>query len=42
LAAGWEHCALFAEETNTAAIKAYQKIGFEPICDYDEYEFTDN
>ena len=37
LGAGWEYCALFADQSNAAATRVYQKIGYRPKCDYDEY-----
>ena len=36
---GWEFCALFADVTNAPANRAYTRIGYKPICDYDEYRF---
>jgi len=41
LDSGWEHCALFADVANAAANRVYQRIGYEPVCDYDEYVFLD-
>jgi predicted GNAT family acetyltransferase len=41
LASGWGYCALFAEVDNAAAIRVYQKIGYEPVCEYEEYAFLD-
>ena len=42
LESGWEHCALFTDSTNAAANRVYQRIGYEPVCDYDEYVFLDD
>ncbi len=41
LEAGWEYCALFADQSNAAANRVYQKIGYRPTCDYDEYVFVE-
>lgn len=41
LASGWGYCALFAEVDNAAAIRVYQKIGYEPVREYEEYAFLD-
>jgi predicted GNAT family acetyltransferase len=32
---------LFAEVDNAAAIRVYQKIGYRPVCEYEEYAFLD-
>lgn len=39
LASGWGYCALFADLGNAAANRVYEKVGYEPTCDYDEYAF---
>jgi predicted GNAT family acetyltransferase len=41
LESGWRYCALFADVANVAANRVYQRIGYEPVCDYDEYVFLD-
>jgi predicted GNAT family acetyltransferase len=41
LASGRQHCALFADLGNPAANRVYQRIGYEPACDFDEYRFRD-
>lgn len=41
LESGWRYCALFADMANVAANRVYQRIGYEPVCDYDEYVFSD-
>jgi len=41
LASGWGYCALFADLSNTAANRVYERIGYRPACDYDEYVFGD-
>jgi predicted GNAT family acetyltransferase len=40
LAAGWESCALFADVTNAPANRVYRRIGYVPVCDYEEYTFA--
>jgi predicted GNAT family acetyltransferase len=40
LASGWAFCALFADVSNVAANRVYQRIGYRPVCDYDEYVFA--
>jgi predicted GNAT family acetyltransferase len=39
LKAGWKYCTLFVDQSNAAAKRVYQKIGYRPTCDYDEYVF---
>jgi predicted GNAT family acetyltransferase len=39
LASGWTFCALFADVANAPANRVYQRIGYRPVCDYDEYTF---
>ena len=41
LASGWGYCALFAEVANAAANRVYQKIGYQPVCEYEEYAFLE-
>ncbi len=41
LAAGWEFCALFADLGNGTANRIYQKIGYRPVCTYQEYALTE-
>jgi predicted GNAT family acetyltransferase len=36
---GWQFCALFANLSNAPANRVYQKIGYEQVCDYDQYAF---
>jgi len=40
LGEGWEFCALFADLANTPANCVYERIGYKPVCDYDEYVFS--
>ncbi len=39
LDAGWEFCALFTDLANPISNSIYQKIGYRPLCDFDEYAF---
>ena len=41
LESGWGYCALFADITNVTANRVYQRVGYEPTSDYDEYVFVD-
>jgi len=41
LQSGWRYCALLADVANAAANQVYQKIGYEPVCDYEEYVFLE-
>jgi hypothetical protein len=37
LESGWEFCALFVDLANVTAMHVYERIGYAPVCDYDEY-----
>ena len=37
---GWEFCALFADLENVAANRVYERTGYKPVCDYDQYVFS--
>ena len=39
LDAGWEFCVLFTDLANPTSNSVYQKIGYRPVCDFDELEF---
>ena len=39
LDSGWEFCTLFTDLSNPTSNKIYQRIGYEPVCDFDEYRF---
>jgi len=39
LESGWEFCSLFADLSNATSNHIYQRIGYKPVCDYDEYVF---
>ena len=41
LEVGWEFCVLFVDLTNATANRIYQRIGYRPACDYDEYVFLE-
>jgi predicted GNAT family acetyltransferase len=41
LEAGWEFCALFADLSNATSNHLYQRIGYRPVCGYDEYVFLE-
>jgi predicted GNAT family acetyltransferase len=36
---GWQFCALFTDLSNPTSNSIYQKIGYRPVCDFDEYVF---
>ena len=40
LSSGWSYCALFADLENAAANRVYREVGYKPICEYDEYVFS--
>ena len=35
----WEFCTLFVDVTNLPALRAYEKVGYTPVCDYGTYTF---
>ncbi len=39
LDAGWEFCALFTDLANPTSNDIYQRIGYRPVCDFNEYDF---
>jgi uncharacterized protein len=39
LNSGWEFCTLFVNVNNLAAYRAYQKIGYQLVSDFEEYHF---
>lgn len=41
LGAGWEFCALFADLANPISNHIYERIGYRPVCDYEEYRFEE-
>jgi predicted GNAT family acetyltransferase len=40
LDAGWQFCALFTDLANPTSNSVYQKIGYRPLGDFDEYDFS--
>lgn len=40
LDAGWEFCALFTDLANPTSNSVYQKIGYRPLGDFDEWAFA--
>jgi predicted GNAT family acetyltransferase len=36
---GWQFCTLFADQANPTSNRIYQRIGYEPVCDFDEFAF---
>jgi len=40
LGAGRRFCFLFTDLANPTSNEIYQAIGYEPVCDVDEYRFT--
>jgi predicted GNAT family acetyltransferase len=36
---GYRYCFLFTDLANPTSNKIYEAIGYEPVCDMDEYEF---
>jgi predicted GNAT family acetyltransferase len=39
LQSGWEFCTLFVDVANLPACRAYQKIGYSLVSEYEEYRF---
>jgi predicted GNAT family acetyltransferase len=35
---GWQFCALFTDLANPTSNSIYQKIGYQPVCDFDVYD----
>ena len=40
LDAGWEFCTLYTDLANPTSNSIYQRIGYRPVCDSNEYDFT--
>lgn len=36
---GWKFCTLFTDLTNPVSNSIYQRIGYRPVCDFQEYNF---
>lgn len=39
LDAGWEFCTLYTDLANPISNSIYQRIGYKPVCDSNEYDF---
>ena len=37
---GWERCSLFTDLSNPTSNSIYQQIGYQPVCDFNEYDFS--
>jgi predicted GNAT family acetyltransferase len=37
---GWKYCSLFTDLSNPTSNSIYQKIGYRPVCDFNEYVFV--
>ena len=42
LDAGWEFCTLYTDLANPTSNSIYQRIGYRPVCDSNEYHFVDD
>lgn len=42
LDAGWHFCALFTDLSNPTSNDIYQRIGYEPVADFSEFDFEGN
>ncbi len=40
LTSGWQFCCLHTDLANPTSNSIYQKIGFAPVCDFQEYRFA--
>ena len=40
LDAGWEFCTLYTDLANPTSNSIYQRIGYRPVCDSNEYHFA--
>jgi Predicted acetyltransferase len=41
LDSGYKFCSLFTDLANPVSNSIYMKIGYKPVCDYDEYKLTE-
>lgn len=39
LESGWEYSSLFTDLSNPISNSIYQKIGYRPVCDFNDYIF---
>jgi uncharacterized protein len=37
---GWERCSLFTDLANPTSNSIYQQLGYQPVCDFNEYDFS--
>jgi uncharacterized protein len=42
LDAGWEFCTLYTDLANPTSNSIYQRIGYRPVCDSNEYHFVND
>ena len=40
LDSGWERCSLFTGLSNPTSNNIYQQVGYRPVCDFNEFDFT--
>jgi len=40
LDSGWQRCSLFTDLSNPTSNSIYQQVGYRPICDFHEYDFS--
>jgi len=40
LDSGWQRCSLFTDLTNPTSNSIYQQVGYRPVCDFNEYDFS--
>lgn len=41
LESGYKFCSLFTDLSNPISNSIYMKMGYQPVCDYDEYSFAE-
>jgi uncharacterized protein len=40
LDSGWQRCSLFTDLSNPTSNSIYQRVGYRPVCDFNEYDFS--
>jgi len=40
LDSGWQRCSLFTDLSNPTSNSIYQRIGYRPVCDFNEFDFS--
>ncbi len=40
LDSGWQRCSLFTDLSNPTSNSIYQQVGYRPVCDFNEYDFS--